>query len=305
MRERHLSLCCLHSLSLSTGSANNRFRRPRNLRRLLLFCISPLYPVRISRPGNTGKSDPRLFCPDSVTAAPAGAGESELVLVFGSTMWPSAGPRREGSSTDPATTARSAALSRYPSAGQPPPHTFFITASLALTSSSAARNSDPWRCHCCSSPCPSGMRSLVRVRHRGVLASSAGSAAALSSMTAALVSAMRAQALSLAIRVDLDGPRRQLVRVAQLPLGSGRSRQPCRSDPWLWVAEAVRVEFVRATISAATATTSAIAARATAGHVRERGGVWVAWSRRPLFRGRPVRRRLTEVRWQVPHHAPS
>ena len=141
MRERHLFLYCLRSLSLSTGSANNRFRRQRNLRRLLLFCISPLYPARISHPGNTGKSDPRLFCPDSVTAAPAGAGGSEPVLVSGSTMWPSAGPRREGSSTDPATTARPVALSRYPSAGQPPPHTFFITASLATTSSSAARNS--------------------------------------------------------------------------------------------------------------------------------------------------------------------
>ena len=82
MRERHLSLYCLRSLSLSTGSADNRFRRQRNLGRLLLFCISPLYPARISHPGNTGKSDPRLFCPDSVTAAPAGAGGSEPVLAF-------------------------------------------------------------------------------------------------------------------------------------------------------------------------------------------------------------------------------
>ncbi len=140
-RERHLFLCCLRLLSLSTGSADNRFRRQRNLRRLLLFCIFLLYPARISHPGNTGKSDPRLFCPDSVTAAPAGAGESELVLAFGLTMWPSAGPRCEGSSTDPATTARSAALSSFLSAGQPPPHTCFIAASLAMTSSSAARNS--------------------------------------------------------------------------------------------------------------------------------------------------------------------
>ena len=214
-RERHLSLCCLRSLSLSTGSANNRFRRPRNLGRLLLFCISPLYPVRISRPGNTGRSDPRLFCPDSVTAAPAGAGESELVPVFGSTMWPSAGPRRGGSSTDPATTARPAALSRYPSAGQPPPHTCFITASLASTSSSCARNS----ASVAMSLLPfavsrSRTRSLAHARHRGVLASSAGLAAAMSSITAPLVSRDASEVpCRLPFVSTCTAARRQFVRV--------------------------------------------------------------------------------------------
>ena len=274
-RERRLFLCCLRSLSLSIGSADNRLRRQPSLRHLLLSCIFPLYPAQISHLGKIGKSDPRLFCPDSVTAASAGSGESELALVFGSTMWPSAGRRRGGSSTDPATTDRSTALSRCPSAGQPPPHTFFIAASLATTSSSAARNS--------ASVTASLLLFAVVVRYAVASARAASRCVGIERRIGRRLvehdggvgQCDAGQRFIAPIRIDLYGPRHQRVRVAQLPLSRGRLGGCIGRNRGSGWRGRVRASFVRATISAATATTNAIAARATAGHVRARGGGWV------------------------------
>lgn len=106
------------------------------------------------------------------------------------------GRRPAEPSTALATTVQLAQPSRCQVEGQPPPHTFFMAESFAMTSSSAA-------CHSASAATPL-VALAVAVRYAAAraraasrcCASRAGSAAALSSMTAALVVAVRANALS-------------------------------------------------------------------------------------------------------------